>query len=752
MVYKARDLDLERYVALKFVTSRRLDSSQDIAVLVQEARAISALNHPNIATIYELEEAGGQRFLVLEYLPRGTLKAKLNAVYRSGQKLPTEQIVRCAIQMAEGLAHAHRHGIIHRDFKAENVMLTEEGRWKITDFGLAKLRGRSAITEAGVIMGTPANMSPEQVQGLESDHRSDIFSFGIVAYHLATGELPFRASQFTALLREIVQAPAPPMKQFRDDIPEEFERIVHRCLEKKPTDRYQGMDEVLAELRSLVMTLDWTEDETKPTIAVLAFTDMSPQKDQEYLCDGMAEEIINALTKLRCIRVASRTSAFHFKGRSEDIRKIGAQLKVRTILEGSVRKAGDRLRVTTVLTSVSEGYQIWSERYDRPAKDVFDIQDEIAQAVVDKLKVKLVEEPGRKAGSRYTEYLEAYHLYLKGRYYWNKRTGEGLRKAIEYFNQALEQDPNYAPAYAGLADVFVVLVAFWGFSAQEGMPKAKAAAVKALEIDETLAEAHASLGAVKALYDWDWPGSQREFLRAIELNPGYATAHYWYASLCLQPMGRSEESVAEMCRALECDPLSLIINASYGMILNSVRQYDRAIEQCRKTLELEPAFYYAHWVLGAVYLEKGMPQEAIEATERAKALAASSTYALHIIGQLGRAYAEAGRREEACKLLKELEELSAHGYASAYHQATICIGLRELDRAVGLLERAAEERYAWLIWLRFPIYDELWSNPRFIALIKKIGLEESGATTEVTPWSQSQRSGAGLAEIENERR
>ncbi len=754
VVYKARDLKLNRLVALKFLPPYWMASPDRVARFEQEARAISALNHANIATIYDLDQDAGQKFLVLEYLPGGTLKTKIQQLHSTAQPLSIPEVVRYAAEMAEGLGHAHRRGIIHRDVKSDNAMFTEEGALKITDFGLAKGGEGEPLTRGGSLLGTVAYMSPEQAQGLAVDPRTDIYSLGMVMYEMAAGRLFFQTSQEVGLLYEIVHTPPPPLKPYRPDAPDELETVVFRALRKNREERYPRMEELLADLRALregsgVSVARGARpgsgsgvraalEPAIPGIAVLPFLDMSPQKDQEYFCDGIAEELINALSQLPRLRVVCRSSAFHFKGQACDIQEIGAKLRVNTVLEGSVRRAGDRLRISVQLVNVADGFQLWSQRFDREMRDVFAIQDEISRAIVDTLKVKLAGEPGQRLVPSGPGNLEAYSLCLKGRYCWNKRTPEGLVKSIEYFQQAIAADPSHALSYAGLADSYIILALFGTVAPSNAWPKAKEAAAKALELDDTLGAAHASMGAILSTYEWDWAKAELEFQRALALNPGDATARHWYAVHYLAPMGRLEEAVAELRSALELDPLNLVINANLGAILYFQRAYDSAIEQCRKTFELEPNYYFTYWVLGRAYEQKGMPEEAVAALEKSAVLSGGAPLTL---GTLGHAYAACGRVEEARQLLSQLEEKSKTCYVPSIAPSVVLQGLGEKDHTLDRLEQALEERSGFLIWYNVdPRFDPLRADPRFQAIMRKVGLiheEPAGFSSAATRTASS---------------
>ncbi len=755
VVYKARDLKLDRVVALKFLPATHVDSPEERARFQQEARALSSLNHPNIATIHDIDEVDGQRFIVLEYLSGGTLKSKIESLQSSAQFLSFTHIAEYAFQMAEGLAHAHRHEVTHRDLKTENMMLTEDGTVKITDFGLAKLRGGPHLTQSGSTLGTAGYMSPEQVRGEDLDHRSDIFSLGIIFFELTTGRLPFRGEHVAALSYSIVNENPLPIDTLRTAVPSSLASIIARCLEKEKEKRFQSAEEIVVELRNVQspaarttrkpLKLRWLvaailgisliillyvslplkpAPEKEKSIAVLPFVNMSPDKEDEYFSDGMTEELINALSKIEGLHVAARTSSFVFKGKTEDISKIGQQLHVNTVLEGSVRKAGTKLRITAQLINVADGFHLWSETYEREIRDVFTIQDEISRTIVGALKVKFAGKQAAEFVKHSTENLEAYNLYLKGRYYWNRRTEDGFKKAIDYFNQAIEKDPAYALAHAGLADCYNLLSVYGLMPPKESVPKAKAAAQKALEIDNRLAEAHEALAHGIMLYDWNWSEVEREYKRAIELNPGYATAHQRYA-IFLAALGNLNEAMLEIKRAQELDPLSLIITTDVGLMYFHNRQYDQAIEQCRKTLEIDSTFSVAHFTLGLVYGQMNRLNDAVTEFKKSITFSGGNPF---MLAALGHAYAMSGKTREAQKILADLEKLSTQRYVPPYSRAAIYAGLGEKDQALQWLERGYEEKSVWTIhiagWRFDPILNSLRSDPRFSALLKKIGLEK----------------------------
>jgi len=730
VVYKVEDTKLKRTVALKFLPPELTRDPEAKECFVHEAQAVGALDHPNICTIHEIDETDdGQMYICMACYRGQTVGKKIEQ-----GPLKLEDAVEIAMQVAQGLAKAHGQGIVHRDIKPANILITEDGQVKILDFGLAK-SAHALPEETGKAVGTLAYMSPEQVSDGETDHRTDIWSLGVVLYEMLTGQLPFKGKYNQAIVYSILNEEPKSVTGLRTGVPMELELTVNKALAKRSEDRYQSIADILFDLGKVRKELEFAASrelpyakKPQPSIAVLPFTDLSPGKDQEYFCDGMAEEIINSLTHLEGLRVVARTSAFSFRGKEIDIREIGSKLNVETLLEGSVRKAGSRVRISAQLVNVADGYHIWSERYDRNIgelccpEDIFAIQDEISLAVVNNLKVKLLGKQMAKLVKRHTQDLDAYRLYLKARYFLNKRTEESLRKAVQYFEQAIEKDPGYALAYAGLSDSHILLAEYSHLPPKDAFPRAKAAVKKALEIDETLAEAHTSLAFIKTLSDWDWMGAEEEFKQAIESNPGYATAKQWYAEH-LTMTGQYAEAIAELKQAQELDPLSLIIGVALAITLFcGTRQYDRVIEECQKVLEMDPNFGGALNVLGMVYRERAMYEKAIEAFRKARAFDEGNTW---VTAELGHAYAASGKRSEAEKVLDELQQLSKRRYVPPDNIAMVYLGLGEKNLVFEYLEKAYEDRSVGLAWLKAdPIFDSLRSDPRFTALLERIGLEK----------------------------
>ena len=717
IVYKAQDTKLDRIVALKFLPKHLLCDQEAKTRFEHEAKTASSLNHPNITTIHEIDEFEGECFISMEYVEGKSVKELIK-----GKPLSIKEILNISIQIAEGLNTAHKKGIVHRDIKSDNIMLTNEGLVKIMDFGLAKLKGATKLTTMGLTLGTLAYMSPEQVQGIELDQRSDMFSFGVVLYEMITGQLPFKGEHEAAVIYSILNEAPEPLERYKADLPQGLQGVVNKALEKNREMRYQQIDELQVDFKKLSKGIESPIKKQLPSIAVLPFTNLSADKEQDYFCDGMAEEVINALSQVEDLRVVARTSAFSFRGREIDVREIGQKLNVQTLLEGSVRKAGNRIRITAQLINVEDGYHLWSERFDRDLADVFAIQDEISLAIMDKLKVKLLGNEKEKMLKRYTQNLEAYDLYLKGRYHWNRRMPEALRKAMMHFEQVIQKDPNYALAYAGLADCYSMLAQVYVLPPKEAFPKAKALASKALEIDETLAEAHTSLAFALGCFYWDWAGAEREFKRAIELNLNYATAHQWFA-MVLVKLGRTSEALQEIHKALELDPFSLIINTSAGFVYLYAGREDKAVEQAEKVLDMDPTFFGAYFILIDVNERKRKYDEAVDMGLKGFSLAGFVSQ--QELTSLREIYASSGRIGYLRRWLEITQSKAEQGQVLNYHIASLYVRLDETEKAIDYLEKAYEEHdYDLDDLLVNDVFNKLRSDPRFTALLKKMGLEK----------------------------
>ena len=716
-VFKVFDREIGEPIALKLLKPEIAADEETIKRFRNELKYTRKIAHKNVCRMYDLGREHGFYYITMEYIAGEDLKSMI----RMMGPLNIGKAVSIATQVCEGLAEAHRLGVVHRDLKPQNIMIDRDGNARIMDFGIARSLKAKGITVEGTIIGTPEYMSPEQVEGKDADQRSDIYSVGVIIYEMVTGRVPFEGdTPLSIAVKHKTESPPNP-RRINEQIPEYLSRIILTCMEKSKEKRYQTAVQLLSELNRM----DHDKHESPsidepgegPSIAVLPFIDLSPGRDQEYFCDGMAEELINALAKIEKLRVASGSSAFQFRGKGHDIHEIGEKLKVKTVLEGSVRKAGNKLRIAAQLVNVADGYHLWAERYDCDMEDIFAIQDEISLTIVDRLKVKLLRDEKQKLTKRHTEDPEAYNLYLKGRYFWNKRTKEGFRRALEQFEHAVEVDPAFSLAFSGLADTYNLLGFYCLLAPRETFPKAKAAALKALEIDETISEAYTSLGFTNLYYDWNWAEAEKNFLKAIELGPGYPTAHHWYGEY-LVVVGRFEEAFAEARNAHEFDPFSLIINIFSGWGYYYSGRFDQAIEQFQKTLDLDPDFAPAHFYSGLTYVQKAMYEEAIASIQKAKALFGDSplmdTAIAHVYGAWGKA-------DELNHMLDELEKISARIYVPSYFRAATYADRGDRDQALVWLEKCYEERDMWLSFLKVdPIWNILRSDPRFKDLLRRM--------------------------------
>jgi len=715
VVYKAEDLSLERPVALKFLSPRAMGTEEDQERFVHEAKAAASLNHPNICTIYEIGEDAGRTFIAMECVEGENLRARMRHA-----PLPLDEALTIAADIGRGLAAAHEKGVVHRDIKPANIVVTPNRMVKIMDFGLAHVAGAAQLTQPGTTLGTVSYMSPEQARGEDVDGRTDIWSLGVVLYEMLTGRRPFLGDRDMAVIYSILNTAHEHPTTLRSDLPPELDDCMRKMLAKNRVDRYRSASEVAGDLLAITAIAEGGSMTrhiaaaalAQPSVAVLPFANLSADPDQEYFCDGMAEEIINSLAQLDKLRVVARTSSFAFKGKNEDIREMGRQLGVETLLEGSVRRAGDRLRVTTQLINVADGCHLWSERFDREMEDVFAIQDEISLAVTDALKLRLLGEEKRKVVKRHTEDFKAYRAYLKGRYHWFIRSSESIEKAIEYLKEAVAIDPEYALAYAGLADCYGVLPIYRPVAPEEVYPKAKAAAMKALELDDSLAEAHAAQACIMSNYEWDWAGAEREIRQAVELNPGYATAYQWAAE-GLIALGRFDEAVEVMNKARELDPLSLFMNARVGMAFYYARRYDEAKAILETTLEVDPSFAQARYFLSLVYSMEERYEEAIEIIPEESFRAWVAV--LHALN---------GNTDKARDVMDDVLSRGSSRYHWPSVRASFCFALGDLDGCFEWLEKAVEEKDPRLQnMVRSPFTDSLRDDPRFNVILEKMGLE-----------------------------
>jgi len=768
-VYKVLDKEVNAKVALKLIKPEIASDKKTIERFRNELKVARDIAHKNVCRMYHLGKEEGAYYITMEYVSGEDLKSFIR---RSGL-ISVGKAISIANQVCEGLLEAHRLGVVHRDLKPQNIMIDKDGNARIMDFGIARSLRAKGITGSGVMIGTPEYMSPEQVEGKEADQRADIYSLGVILYEMVTGRVPFEGdTPFSIGVKQKSEIPRPP-KEIKEQIPEDLNRVILKCMEKEKENRYQSVGELHSELMNLEKGIPTTErivperkpltsreitvtlglkkllvpalvfigivivgviiwqllpkkevipspsEPVKPTIAVLPFEDLSSGRDQEALADGIPETLINALSSLEGLYVSARTSSFSFKGKQQDIREIGQKLGVEALLEGSVQVAGNKLRILVRLVNIEDGFPIWSENYNKTADDVFVIQDDIARSVVKALKIKLLGEEEQIVKS-YTDNREAYNLYLRGRFFWEKRGTKDLEKAIEYFEKAIEKDPSYALAYAGLADSYFVLGDNQDIPAKEAYPKAKTAAMKALEIDEGLAEAHVTLAGILE-WEHNFKEAVREYQIALELKPGYATAHHWYA-FYLSFFGRYDKAIEEIWKARELDPLSPRINVNVGLILYYARQYDRALEELKKSIELFPDHGANYSYLSCVYAQLGQFEEAINAKLHVYEITQGNS---ELSPWLAYCYALSGNRAETQKRLRDIIEYSKKGFVSYIVIARVYVGLGDKEQAFIWLDKAYSEKDSRLTYLKAdPTFDPLRSDPHFTALLKKIGLED----------------------------
>jgi non-specific serine/threonine protein kinase len=747
LVYKAEDLKLARQVALKFLPDSLAGDRTALQRFQREARAASALNHPNICTIHDIGEHERRPFIVMELLEGTALNSLI-----AGKPLEAEQVIKIGGDIAEALAAAHSKGIIHRDVKPGNIFVTKDGNAKILDFGLAKLVSVGArisetaaittaatistesLTHPGAALGTIAYMSPEQVMAKQPDARADLFSFGIVLYEMATGILPFRGESAGVIFKAILDGTPTPAVRLNPDLPADLERIINKCLEKDLKLRYQHASELRTDLQRLKRDMESTRlgaidsapvstmlPRTFDSIAVLPLVNATGDSETEYLSDGISESIINLLSQLPNLRVVPRTSAFRYKGREADLKAVGGDLKVRTVLTGKMIQRGVRLVVQTELVDVVNDAQLWGGQFNRKVEDIFDVQEELARQISENLRLRLTPEDEKRLAKRPTRNRDAYQCLLKAQYHLNKPARESLHRGLAYARQAIEADPGYAEAYAWMSHAYFTLAMFDFAPPGETFPRAKAAAQKALEIDDSLAEAHAVLGHVRIFYDWDWFGAEHLCKKAIELNPNYAWGHAIWGDW-LAVMGRREESIAEERIAVELDPLSPGLNARLGIKLSG-GDYDRALEQLQKALELDPNLVYTNYGLAVIYAAKGMYEEGLATCQKVVTLCGSDPF--------GRALsclvlAMAGNTDEAQKLLSELKGHQKLHSLSLILLAQACSVMGMKKETFELLEVAYQERTGWLIVL--PYYRGFWNlrtDPRYDDLLRRMGLPQS---------------------------
>jgi eukaryotic-like serine/threonine-protein kinase len=812
-VFLAQDTKLDRKVAIKFLNEEFSRDADKLNRFVQEAKAVSALNHPNILIVHEIGESADSNYIVTEFIEGRTLRESLSPK----QTISLNQILKIGVQVAEALSAAHSAGIVHRDIKPENIMIRQDGYAKVLDFGLAKLTEQKpkdevlsedttkglVKTNPGMVMGTVSYMSPEQARGKETDARTDIWSLGVVLYEMLSGKVPFMGETINHTIVSILEKE--PL--LLENIPDELQRIVRKALTKDKEMRYQTARDLLIDLKNLRRSLDIqgelersvipnreanTEslgenatqiysgksiEETQgaesratqnvttsssleyavtqakshkfvtavvgiillgtisaiayfsffaksdtgqiDSIAVLPFQNASGDPNVEYLSDGIAESLINSLTQLQQLKVIARSTAFRFKGKDIDPQAVGRELNVKAVLMGRVRQVGDRLNIQVDLIDAATGAQVWGEEYERSVSEALSIKQAIAREVTEKLRLRLSGEQQQQLVRRETSNPEAFQFYLRGRFYWNKRTADGVKKAIAEFQQAIERDPNFALGYVGLADSYGVLEEYTGAPAGETLPKARAAVDRALQIDDSLAEAHTTLAFIHQ-QQWRWAEAEQEYKRAIALNRNYPTAHHWFG-IYFRIKRQFDDSQREIKRAQELDPLSPIISNNVAMTYLVKNDINAAIQQWQRMIELDPNYPAARAFLGLSRLKQERYEEAH--TEIQKAVELSGRASLYL-RDLGYFYAVTGRRGEALQILKELEERYARRETIGQYLAAVYAGLGDRDQAFEWLERDFRERSGVLPHITWWFYfDDLRSDPRYADLVRRMGLE-----------------------------
>lgn len=744
-VYLAEDTRLGRQVAIKFLPASYQYDPERRTRFLAEARATSALRSPHIAAIYDIGEHEGAMYLVMEYVEGEVL----SEILKRGP-LQIREAIDLTVQIADALSEAHSLGIVHCDVKASNLIVNERGMVKLLDFGIASATSVKESepddrttpvgqqTAVGVVVGTVSYMSPEQAIGRALDHRSDIFSLGVVLYETLTAHLPFEGETTVEIIDKIIHAEPMPVARLNYTVPPDLERIVRKCLEKDRERRYQSVRDLLIDLRNLQRDSDSGSQATTSglrrntqvvtrtrskkaidSLAILPFANLSGDPDLEYLSDGVTEGLINNLSRLPKLRVMARSTVFRYHGRElPDPQQVGNELAVRAVLLGRLLKRDDALIIKIELVDTNDGSHLWGEQYVRETTNFLTLEQEISTEISEQLRIKLTSAQKKSLAKRSTENSEAYQLYLKGRYHWNRRTEEGIKRSLDYFEKAIGLDPAFALAYAGLADSYNLLASYAAKPVHTLFLRAKATALKALSLDDKLAEAHAALAAVKLWSEFDWEGGERGFRKAIELNPSYATAHLWLA-LYLAAMERMDEALSEIRFGHELDPLSRVLNLNLARILHYARRFDEAIKQCLKTIEMFPDYLIAHRRLGMAYGEKGMFEEAEAEFKAALGLSAKDSETMSAMAYV---YSAAGRTDDARAILEQLEQLAIESYVSPYSLARVHIGLGQIDEAFRELERTYQERHGIVTYLKVePIFDRIRGDARYTDLLRRLG-------------------------------
>lgn len=730
VVWKAEDLALKRPVAIKFLPEMSQTSPDAQARFQTEAQIAAGLDHPAICTIYEIGCHQGTWFMAMAFIDGENVSQAL----KTGP-MDVSQALQIAIDACGGLAAAQAREIVHRDIKSRNIMITRQGRAKILDFGLARMSGSAHLTLHGHLVGTPAYMSPEQVNGKNLDHRADLWSLGVVLYEMLAGTLPFKGDYRETLLRAILETQPPPIRELRAEVPAGLERVIMKALAKEPEMRYQSASDMARDLEALRDGRALPEDAYEiagagpaairgpraatPSIAVLPFVNLTSDPENEYFSDGLTDELIGALAQLPNLHVVSRTSAFAMKGKTADMKTVGELLKVTSVIEGSVRKSGNRARINVQLVQISDGFPVWSERYDIELKDIFEVQEQIARKTVEGLKIKLLGE-GKPLFPNYRAVnIKAYNLYLQGLYHIHQLNPANFEKARVYFEECLAEDSQYAPAHAGIARYYSKLAFYNVVEPRKGLQRALAAATRALQLDNRLADTNTTLGEILLALDWDWAGAERHFLEAIRISPGDALARHPYA-LMLVRQGRFDEAHRQLEIALSLDPLSKALNNGLAFLFYYARDYDRAREACRKTLELDPNYFQAVACHALICLEQRQFGEAMQYLEQARKVTRDSPIALSYYAYV---CACLDRAPEAREILALLLKRAETEYIAPAYIGIIYAGLGDSSHAFDWLDKACDVRDSTLTFLGiFQAFDPLRSDPRFASLLKKIGL------------------------------
>ncbi len=778
-VHKVFDNKIKEEVALKLLNPDIASDERTIARFSNELKFARKIIHKNVCRMFDLNEEEGMHYITMEYVPGEDLKSML----RMTKQLSVGTAIRVVKQVCEGLVEAHKHGVVHRDLKPGNIMIDREGKVRIMDFGIARSAESEGITREGRMVGTPEYMSPEQVDGVEADHRSDIYSLGAVLFETLTGRQPYEGESSLSIALKHKTDPTPDPKELNDLIPEKLTRVIMKCMEKNREQRYQSAEELLSDLTAIekgLTSAEWEIPKRKPktrrpktqrpktkkiksrkidlakmktplvyggvalslivlivvgiylilgaggeidSIAVLPFENIHADPNTEYLSDGITERIISKLAQLPQLKkVIARSSVFQYKGQQIDPQEVGQELGVDAVLVSQMSRRGDELTISVELMRVSDNSRIWGQQYTRNISEIFSVQDEITNSITDNLQLSLTGEEMERMTRRYTDNSEAFVAYSKGRYFWNKRTEEDLWMAIDYFEQALRVDPNYALAHTGLSHAYLLLPEYGTYPPKEAYPKVRENALRALEIDDMLAEAYVSMAQVKWRYDFDLDGALREYQRAIELDPNYAMAHHWYA-YDLMCLGRHEESIREIRKAHELDPLSLVINKNLGQVLYRARRYGEATVALNRTLEMNPDFSYTHFHLGSIYLQKQRYDDALTEFQTERDLARG--WRTPVEAWIGITYAEMGDRVRAQEILDELLRRSEEMYISSTLVAILYFSLGDNDQGFRMLDKAHQNYDSWLRLLKVePIFDKVRNDPRFEEALRRRGFKE----------------------------